>query len=170
MSFFLFFIMNVWIVYDSKFGNNKRIADLLATHLKDMNNVQVAYAKTISPQEVIDSGVDVFLFGGPLRAGNISFTMKRWALKFATILKKQNKMLKQAAVWGSHGTNDPKTPPNFSWESSKLKWKAVLDLIPAEKKVSEVIGFDVNPTTLEGPLVPGWEEIVMQFALMIKNL
>jgi hypothetical protein len=37
-------------------------------------------------------------------------------------------------------------------------------------KLSEVIGFDVNPTTLEGPLVPGWEEIVMQFALMIKSL
>jgi len=162
--------MKVWIVYDSKFGNNKRIADLLATYFKDTDKVEVAYAKTISPQKVIDSGVDVFLFGGPLRAGNISFTMKRWALKFAAILKKQNKILKQAAVWGSHGTTDPKTPPKFSWESSKLKWKAVLDQIPAEKKVAEVIGFDVNPTTLEGPLVPGWEAIVKQFATMIKNL
>jgi menaquinone-dependent protoporphyrinogen IX oxidase len=44
--------MNVWIVYDSKFGNNKRIADLLATHLKDMNNVHVAYAKTIRSDRV----------------------------------------------------------------------------------------------------------------------
>jgi menaquinone-dependent protoporphyrinogen IX oxidase len=162
--------MNIWIVYDSKFGNNKRVAEALANRFKEGNNVHVHFAKKISPKKVFDAGVDVFLFGGPLRAGMISFTMKSWANKLARKLAKQQKMVKIAAVWGTHARNDPETPAKFSWDSSKLKWKALLDTFPAEKKLPEVIGFAVNPTTLKGPLDPGWEEIVDQFADRVKNL
>jgi menaquinone-dependent protoporphyrinogen IX oxidase len=162
--------MNIWIVYDSKFGNNKRIANALAEQFQSDNNVHVHYAKEISPKAVVESGIDMFLFGGPLRAGNISFTMKSWANKLAALLKKQKKSIQKAAVWGSHAKNGPDTPPKFSWDSSKLKWKALLDTFPSEKKLSEVIGFDVNPATLEGPLEPGWEELVTEFANKVKSL
>jgi menaquinone-dependent protoporphyrinogen IX oxidase len=165
--------MKIWIIFDSKFGNNKQIAENLAQLLKEGNqaaDVHVHYAKTISPKEVIESGIDVFLFGGPLRAGNISFTMKRWALKLADLLQKQHISLKKVAVWGSHSVNAPDTPEKFSWNSSKQKWKVVLDIIPADKKVPEVFGFDVNPKTLEGPLEPGWENIAKQLAEAVQNL
>ena len=78
--------MNVWIVYDSKYGNNQKIAETLAGHFKDGNVVHVHYAKEISQQAVIDGGVDVLLFGGPLRLGMVSRTMKRWANKMASML------------------------------------------------------------------------------------
>ncbi len=162
--------MNIWIIYDSKFGNNKRVAETLAEHFKDENNVQVRYAKNISPKKVIDAGVDILIFGGPLRAGMISFTMKSWANKLARKLNKQQKMVKKVAVWGSHSRNAPDTPAKFSWDASKLKWQALLDTFPAEKKLPEVIGFAVNPTTLKGPLDRGWEEIVDQFAEKIKKM
>lgn len=162
--------MNIWIVYDSKFGNNKRIADALAAQLQDGNNVYVHYAKKIKPKEVLSKGIDLFLFGGPLRAGNISFTMKSWAKKLTKLLQKQHITIKKAAVWGSHSTNDPSTPPQYSWDASKLKWKALLDDFPAEKKLDEVIGFDVNPKTLEGPLEPGWENIAHELVEKVKNL
>jgi flavodoxin len=162
--------MKIWIVYDSKFGNNKRIAEHLGDQFKEENDVRVFYAKKISPHKVLEEGIDMFLFGGPLRAGNISFTMKTWANKLAKLLKKQNKQVKIAAVWGSHGTNTADTPPKFAWDNSKGKWKAVLDAFPAEKKLPDVIGFDVNPKTLEGPLEDGWEERALNFANMIKQL
>jgi flavodoxin len=163
-------IMNIWIVYDSKFGNNKRIADALGECFKSDNNVQISHAKKISPKKVAQTGVDIFLFGGPLHAGQISFTMKRWATTLANLLVKQHKTLKKVAVWGSHATNDTNTPPQFSWNATKLKWKAVLEKFQAEKKLDEVIGFDINPKTLQGPLEPGWEKNVSDFAEKIKQL
>jgi menaquinone-dependent protoporphyrinogen IX oxidase len=162
--------MNIWIIYDSKFGNNKRVAEALAEEFKAGNVMQISHAKHISPKKVMEAGIDVFLFGGPLRAGNISFTMKRWAGKLAGMLKKRQKTLAIAAVWGSHAVNAPDTPPQFSWNASKGKWKALLDTIPAEKKIDEVISFEVQPTTLAGPLVPGWEEIAKNFAHRVKSL
>lgn len=162
--------MNVWIVYDSKFGNNKRIAEALAGYFKDGNEVHVHHAKETSPKEIMNAGVDVFLFGGPLRAGNISFTMKSFANGLAGMLKKKSIKVKIAAVWGSHSTNSPETPSQFSWATSKQKWKALLDAFPAEKKAPDVFGFDVIPTTLEGPLEPGWEATVKQLADTVKGL
>ena len=162
--------MNVWIIYDSKFGNNKRIAESLSEYFKEDNNVQVYNAKKISPNTVATQGIDIFLFEGPLRAGKISFTMKHWTNHLANILKKQNKRVEKVAVWGSHVKNGPETPPKFSWEASKQQWKAVLDAFPAEKKLDEVIGFEVNPKTLAGPLEPGWEDIVKELADKIKTL
>jgi menaquinone-dependent protoporphyrinogen IX oxidase len=157
-------------VYDSKFGNNTRIAEALEELLKSENEVHVSHAKKISAKEVVKSGIDVFLFGGPLRAGNISFTMKSWAKNLINALKKEGKTLKKAAAWGSHATNAPDTPPQFSWEASKKKWKALLDEVPAEHKLDEIIGFDIIPTTLQGPLEPGWEEVVKDFAEKVKML
>jgi menaquinone-dependent protoporphyrinogen IX oxidase len=162
--------MKIWIVYDSKFGNNKKIAEALAEQLKNGNDVQVRYAKEITPKQVMENGIDVFLFGGPLRAGNISFTMKRWANTLSKLLFKNQKKVIKAAVWGSHSTNSLDIPPQFSWEASKLKWKAILDAFPAEKKLSDVTGFDVIPTTLKGPLEVGWEKKVLQFAEKVKEL
>ena len=47
----------------------------------------MAYAKKVSPKEVFASAPDTLLFGGPLRLGMISFTIKGWAAKHAKILR-----------------------------------------------------------------------------------
>jgi len=162
--------MKIWIIYDSKFGNNKRIAEALAEYFKAEHEVNVFYAKKISPKKVIEAGVDFLLCGGPLRAGMVAFTIKSWITKFTKIAQKQGINLEKAAVWGSHAKNDASTPPQFAWDASKAKWKMLLDNIPAKKHVEEVIGFDINPKTLEGPLEPGWEEIVKDLAERVKKL
>ena len=95
-------MLKVWIVYDSKFGNNKRVAEYLAELFKEGNDVRVFYAKNIAPKKALEEGIDVLLFGGPLRAGNISFTIKGWANSLANQLKKRHSQIKIAAVWGSH--------------------------------------------------------------------
>ena len=162
--------MNIWIIYDSKFGNNKRVAEALAEHFKEGNVVEVHYAKNISPKQVLASGIDILLFGGPPRAGMISYLMKSWANKLAKLLRKQQLTVEKVAIWGTHSRVAPETPEKFSWTLFKTKWVNVLDGFPAEKKLSEVLGFPVNPDTLEGPLDPGWEEKVAQLAEDVKAL
>jgi flavodoxin len=162
--------VKVWLIYDSKFGNNKNIANKLASYFEDDNEVFVKYAKDISPKEVIKQGIDILLLGGPPRAGMISFTIKSWANKMIKQLNKEGKILNKVALWGSHATNDENTPEKFGWEGTKNKWNIILNDIPAEKKINDTVGFSVNPETLEGPLEPGWEEIAEKLALDLKNL
>lgn len=162
--------MKIWIVYDSKFGNNKRIAEYLAELFKEGNDVRVFYAKKIAPRKILDEGIDMLLFGGPLRAGNISFTIKGWANKVAKELKKRQTQVKIVAVWGSHSAITSGVPNKFSWENSKEKWNLLLRSFPAEKKTQEVVGFPVNPNSLEGPLEAGWEDLAKKLSDLVKAL
>jgi len=162
--------MNVWIVYDSKYGNNKLIAEALAAHFKEGNSVHVHYAKEISQKAVIDGGVDILMFGGPLRIGMLSFTMKRWANRMVSLLNQKALQVRKAAIWGTHVKNAPDTPPKFSWDAAKQKWKAILDTVPAEKKAPEIQGFDVGAVAGRDTLETGWQDIVARFADTVKNL
>ena len=62
--------MKLWIIYDSRFGNNKIVAQDLADQLKNNNIVEGHYAKQISPKKVAASIPDALLFGGPRQRQN----------------------------------------------------------------------------------------------------
>jgi menaquinone-dependent protoporphyrinogen IX oxidase len=160
--------MNVWIVYDSKYNNNKQIAEVLAGLFKEGNELHVHHAKDVSPKEAIESQPDILLFGGPLRAGMISFTAKGWLSKFAHILASKGLKLKKVGVWGTHGVNDAETPPKFAWAASELKWNALMKEVPAEKSMTNVQGISV--LGMEGPMEANWKELVTAFAERVKAL
>ncbi len=160
--------MNVWIVYDSKYNNNKQIAEVLANLFKEGNEVHVHHAKDVSPKEAIESEPDILLFGGPLRAGMISFTAKGWLSKFAHMLSSKGRKLKKLGVWGTHGINDADTPPKFSWAASELKWNALMKEVPAEKSMASVQG--INVLGMEGPMEANWKELIDGFADKVKAL
>jgi menaquinone-dependent protoporphyrinogen IX oxidase len=160
--------MNVWIVYDSKYNNNKQIAETLVSLFKDGNEVHVHHAKDVSPKEAAESKPDILLFGGPIRAGMISFTMTGWAGKFASALRSKGHNLKKVGVWGTHAANDPETPPKMAWTSVEPKWKAVMAEVPAEKAMPGVQGISV--TGMEGPMEANWKELVAAFAEGVKAL
>ena len=156
--------MKIWIVYDSKFGNNKQIADSLAGLLDEGNEVHVHHAKTVKPKEAIDA--DMLLFGGPLRAGLISFTIKGWVTRYSKILKAKNAKLAKVAAWCTHGKSGPDTPPRFAWNTIALKWNALINGVPATNALSDVESIIVEG--MEGPLESGWKDIVAGFAERIK--
>nr|MDO8113697.1 hypothetical protein [Candidatus Sigynarchaeota archaeon] len=157
--------MKIWIVYDSKFGNNKQIAEALGEIFKEGNAVHVQYAKKISPKEVAKDEPDMLLFGGPLRAGNISFTIKRWGSNFGRTLKSRGFKLKKVAVWGTHGRDDPGTPAKFLWAAVEQKWKTLMDSVPAEKSTG-VQGINVDG--MKGPMETGWKDLITKFAEQVK--
>ncbi|OLS15201.1 MAG: hypothetical protein RBG13Loki_1167 [Promethearchaeota archaeon CR_4] len=163
--------MNVWIVYDSRYGNNKKIAEVLAGHFKDGNNVHVHYAKEISQQALIDGGIDILMFGGPLRFGTPSSTIKRWANKMTGLLNQKAVKVGKTAIWGTHMKDAPDTPPGkCAWDVAKPKWKAILDTFPAEKKAPEIQGFVVGAIAGRDTLEAGWQDLVARFADTVKSL
>jgi len=166
----VYVLMNVWIVYDSKYGNNKLIAEALAGYFKDGNIVHVHHAKEISQQAVIDGGVDLLLLGGPLRWATPSATMKNWAKKMGSMLNQKAVKVRKVAIWGTHMKDPPNAPPKLTWEAAKQKWKAILDTIPAEKKAPDIQGFIIGPVAGRDTLDAGWQDIVPGFADTVKNL
>ena len=64
----------------------------------------------------------------------------------------------------------PNTPAKFSWDGVKLKWKRILDNIPAEKKIKEIHGFEIAPVEGRDTVESGWQDMALQFAELVKNL
>ncbi len=163
--------MKILVVYDSKFGNNKQIAGRLAGHLERAGNaVMVHHAKEISPKEVARGAFDALLFGGPPRAGMISFTIKNWTSGAAKALTKAGITLQKVAAWGTHGEATPgeNIPEKWTWAGLSATWLALLEKVPAAKMLPGVAGFSVGG--MEGPLEEGWEAKVEALARAFTDM
>ncbi len=95
--------MKIWIVYDSKFGSNIKVADYMKHLLGSNHEVKVSYAKKVSPSMVVKDNPEILLFGGPLRAGNLSYTIRKWSEKFGKEAKKKSLILKKLGSWETKG-------------------------------------------------------------------
>ena len=94
--------MKIRIIYDSKFGNNKQIADSIGTLFESGNQLEIGHAKDLSPESVIKSNPDLLIFGGPTRIGQISGVIKRWIKKFDNLQTENVSNLKKAAAFATH--------------------------------------------------------------------
>ena len=166
--------MKIWIIYDSKFGNNKRISELMKEQLVSNHEVHVSYAKKISPKAVLATNPDVLLFGGPRRIGNISFTLRTWISRYAKFLTKKHISMHKIAAWETRGEMKPeiansesKMERNIYEKNLKTGelWKALIQKIPVDKPPQELMSlFIVNETTLgNGVLELGFEEKIQTF-------
>jgi menaquinone-dependent protoporphyrinogen IX oxidase len=161
--------MKILIIYDSKYGNNKQIAEFIAQKMQKANNaVKVHYAKSISKKEALVFQPDVLLFGGPIRAGMISYTAKSWVSGFSSLLKKKGMKLNKTAVWATHAVNAPDTPERFAWKNVALKWEKLLAKVPAVKTLPGIT--DVSVEGMEGPMESGWQAKVDEFVEKVINL
>ncbi len=161
--------MKIWIVYDSKYGNNKQIAEVIGKQFsEDGNDVHVHYAKIVKPQDAIDA--DMLLFGGPIHLGAITSTAKGWMEKYTKVLASNKRTLKKVAAWGTHIPDKPDTPPKYAWTANALKWKALMDGIAAEKRMPVVQGFNIKSVEGHDTLEDGWLNIVTDFVGRIKAL
>lgn len=70
--------MKVWIIYDSKFGHCKKLAETLEDLLEGDCDVNMGYAKKISPNDVLSDLPNVILVGGPIHLGRPSRVISSW--------------------------------------------------------------------------------------------
>ena len=90
--------MKVFILYDSKYGNTKIVAENILESLKQVEGIKVAinYIKDIDPYSIISS--DVLILGAPNHMASPSRAMKSFINKLAQL----NINAKSVAVFGTY--------------------------------------------------------------------
>jgi flavorubredoxin len=90
--------MKVFILYDSKYGNTKTVAENILESLKQVEDIEVSisYIKDIEPHSVIS--YDVLILGAPNHMASPSRAMKSFVDKIA----KLNVNSKSVAVFGTY--------------------------------------------------------------------
>ncbi len=161
--------MKILVVYDSKYGNNRQIADFIAEKLRNAaHEVKVHHAKDLSIKEALAFQPEAFLFGGPNRAGMVSFTIKHWVSRFAGRFQKKGIKINRAAIWSTHLKDTTDTPERFTWKNMASKWVTLLAKVPATKTLPGVM--DVLVEDMKGPLETGWQAKVTDFVERVINL
>ncbi len=135
---------NVLVVYDSKYGNTKLVADKIVEGLKQVEGIESTsvYAKTVKPEKMAD--FDALLVGGPNHMGKPSRTIRR----FVDELAKADLARKKVAVFDTYFGRQR----NFEKAMKKLE-KTV------EAKLSgwELLapGLSIKVTGIKGPIADG---------------
>ena len=91
-------LAKVFVVYDSKYGNTKLVAEKIVEGIREFGGIETAigYVKEIDIGKVVD--YDAIVFGAPNHMGSPSRAMKKFVDRFAEIdLKSKN-----VAVFGTY--------------------------------------------------------------------
>ena len=145
------------VVYDTSYGNTKKIAETLAESLKESGvEVDLFYVKDVKKLSTKD--YDFLVFGSPTKFGTMSFTFKRFLGKV-----KSNEWADKP--FAAFDTENPENIEksrleNKEWSAAekialKLKEKQMTQAMPVLKAL--VIG-------QKGPLVEGEVERTKEYA------
>jgi flavorubredoxin len=90
--------MKVFIIYDSKYGNTKNVAERILEGIKQVEGIEVeiSYATEVDPK--IITSYDALIIGAPNHMASPSLTMK----KFVDKLDELNLNAKNVAVFGTY--------------------------------------------------------------------
>jgi flavodoxin len=136
-------LVKVFVIYDSKYGNTKLVAEKIVEGIKEVegNETAIGYVKEINPEKVAD--FDVIVLGAPNHMGKPSRTIR----KFVDELAKLDLKMKKAAVFDTYFAR----PKNFEKAMKKL-----------EKKVNEKLswklitpGLSIKVIGIAGPIADG---------------
>ena len=146
------------IIYDSSYGNTKRIAEAIAETLKESGiEVDTFYVKDIKKLSAKD--YNFLVLGSPTRFGTISFAVKGILGK----VKSEEWMNKPFAAF------DTELPSNIEKgegsAAEKLKDKKMNQLLPVLKAVvSKIRGFSLKEGEIERA-----KEYARELALKLKK-
>lgn len=158
--------MKIEYFHASKFGNGAVVAEEFKKQMAAKGiTVNVHHIRDARPKEIAPA--DLYVFSSPGRFGKPIGSMRRF-------LKKVN--LPQGTKYAIMTTEAPPSPDKKTGttptEEEFAKYERVRpimnELLQAKgmKKVAE--GYvNVNPTTLKGPLMEGWQRRVEEFAARI---
>ena len=134
----------VFVVYDSKYGNTKLVAEKIAEGLREAGSVEVSlgYVKDVDAGGV--ASADVVLLGGPNHMGNASRTI----LGFMDTLADA----KRKALWVACFDTFMGREKNRGRATRKLE-KKVGERLPDAKLISP--GLSIKVTAIKGPIADG---------------
>lgn len=132
--------MKVLIAYDTKYGNTKKVAELIAEGLKTVegNTVSLENVKEINLEK--DETFDLILIGSPNQMGAHISSVKKFIKKLASSSLKGNSF----AVFDTYLKKD------FEKATKKME-KQIAKIMPNMKKVSS--GLSIKVGGMKGPII-----------------
>ena len=137
-------MVKVFVVYDSKHGNTKLVAEKIVEGIKESEGIETAigYAKNVDPSKLAD--YDAVLIGAPNHMGKPSRTIS----KFVNRLAKLDLKMKQTAVFDTYFVRQK----NFEKAMKKLE-KQISEKLPSWKLITH--GLSIKVDTVYGPIADG---------------
>ena len=143
--------MKVWIIYDSKYGHCKKLAETLENLLEGDYDVSVGNAKKISPTDVIAESPYAVLVGGPLHFGKPSKMITSWIKCFYQITLKTGLRVKKTfafCTWCFSPLCEPSWQLLFQkYPFAKNVFSQILAIKVADRDLP--ISFEKNPQIYE---------------------
>lgn len=94
--------MKIWIVHNTIYGNGKLAAKTLAKIFNE-HEVRITHNRDVSPKTIVESDLDLLIFGTAVRKFVVSWESKRWLKNVNKELKKEGKEIPFLASFVTHG-------------------------------------------------------------------
>ena len=95
--------MKIWIMHDTKFGNGKALAELMAKEFPSEHNISVGDVKTTSAHTVAQDAPQLLILGGAIRMFMGAPKSKKWLKSLSHELKKSNVSIPFGTTFLTHG-------------------------------------------------------------------
>ncbi len=148
--------MKIFVVYDTKYGNTKLVAEEILKGIEDVGGIEAAisYVKEVDLEKVADS--DAILIGAPNHMGGPSWTISG----FIDRLGKVELKAKGFAVFDTYAGTD------FEKAVKKME-ETINKRIPGLKQIAP--GLSVKVHGMKGPLEEGELPKCREFGRRIAN-
>ncbi len=94
--------LKLWILYDTKFGNGKTLADLLKNEFPEEWEIKLGDLKDVSPNTVVCDAPDVIILGGAIRMFMGAPASKKWLKQLNNELDLANKKIQYGTLFLTH--------------------------------------------------------------------
>lgn len=139
--------MKLWIVYDTQFGNGKKLANVLKDEAPTDWEVMTGDVKEISPEKIVTSQPDGIIVGGAIRMFQGAPKSKKWIKGLEAELEKSNTSIKAGTTFLTHGL-----PTNRVQGYSKRFLKKINKAMSIDNTYP--VGLTARVKGQEGPILP----------------
>lgn len=148
--------MLTWILYDTKFGNGKKLAEMLKGEFPESWNVKTGDVKSIKPSEIAQEVPDVLVLGGAIRMFRGAPASKKWLKELSKVLRSNGKNIPKATVFMTHGLPTDKIQGFANRFLSKLTKANIFDNVYSKSLTTKV-------ADTEGPIIDSELEKAMNY-------
>lgn len=159
--------MKLWIVYDTQFGNGKKLAEVLKEEAPKDWEIKIGDLKEIPPENVVSSHPDGIIVGGAIRAFQGAPKSKKWIKQLDVALQQKNLTIKAGTTFLTHGLPTNKIQGYLNRFLKKIDKATAIERTYHSGLTARVKG-------QEGPIFPEEleksKQFLQNFVIWMKNL
>ncbi len=119
--------MNIWILYDTQFGNGKKLAKVLGKEFPEADDIRRGDVKDVSPKSIAEDNPDVIILGGAIRMFRGAPKSKKWLKKLNKHLEELNHKIRFGTAFLTHGLPTDKVQGYGKRYLKKMKKSSMIE-------------------------------------------